>query len=77
MSTMFLEEEELAKLTGSNEAIAQQPILREFVSANIDKYNLQFDEDGNVNGDIRVKAFRSELEEVRSQALEPAAAPQR
>jgi len=51
----------LAKLTGSNEAIAQQPILREFVSANIDKYNLQFDEDGNVNGDIRVKAFRPYL----------------
>lgn len=51
----------IAKLTGHSDLIEQNPELRPYIVANIDKYNLKFDENGNINGDVRVNAFRPYL----------------
>jgi hypothetical protein len=50
--------EKMAKINGSSELIAQYPELRNYTSAEIDKYDIQFDEQGRINGDIRVKKLR-------------------
>lgn len=51
----------IAKLTGHSDAIAANPILAQYVTANIDKYDLEFDDNGNIAGDVRVHAVRPYL----------------
>lgn len=51
----------IAKLTGSNELIRQHPELRQYIVANIDKYNLKFDDNGDINADVRVGNARPYL----------------
>lgn len=50
--------EKIAKLSGHNNYIAKYPIARDYAAAELDKYNVKFDDKGDVNGDIRVKKFR-------------------
>lgn len=48
----------IAKLSGHSDLVEKNPELRPYIVANIDKYNLEFDKNGNINGDVRVNAFR-------------------
>lgn len=54
--------EKMAKLTGHSDeikkAIATYPLLRDQIYAEIDKYNVKFDSNGDVAGDVRVKKVR-------------------
>ena len=56
---------EVAKVTGHSDeirsAIQANPQLRGQIYAEIDKYNVKFDENGDVNGDVRVNAVRPYL----------------
>lgn len=55
----------IAKLTGHSEDVraylAQYPQYRDQIVAEIDKYNLKFDDNGDIAGDVRVKAVRPYL----------------
>jgi hypothetical protein len=51
----------IAKLKGHSDAIEQQPLLRDYITANLDKYDLHFNENGDINGDVRVNGFRPYL----------------
>ncbi|MDD7251952.1 MAG: hypothetical protein PUH21_08095 [Prevotellaceae bacterium] len=51
----------IAKLTGHSDLIQDHPELRPYIVANVDKYDLEFDENGDVKGDVRVNAFRPYL----------------
>lgn len=55
----------IAKLTGHSDAIqdaiAQYPQLADQIYAEIDKYDIKFDANGDVKGDARVNAFRPYL----------------
>lgn len=52
----------IAKLSGHSEeiknVIATYPQFKDEIMVEIDKYNLRFDDNGDVYGDARVKAFR-------------------
>lgn len=58
--------EKLGKLNGHSDAIqgiiedypAFKDVILNSISAELDKYNVKFDENGDINGDIRVKNFR-------------------
>lgn len=58
--------EKLGKLNGHSDAIqgiiedypAFKDVILNSISAELDKYNVKFDERGDINGDIRVKNFR-------------------
>ena len=54
--------EKIAKLTGHSDeiksAISLYPQLEDLIYAEIDKYNIKFDKNGDVNGDIRVNKIR-------------------
>lgn len=58
--------EKLGKLTGHSDAIQSaittfptfKDVILNSISAELDKYNVKFDENGDINGDIRVKNFR-------------------
>jgi len=55
----------IADLFGHSDAIQQAfkdyPELKGKIVAEIDKYNVKFDDNGNVEGDVRVKSFRPYL----------------
>lgn len=55
----------IADLSGHNdviqEYIKQYPQLKGQITAEIDKYNIKFDDNGDVKGEVRVKAFRPYL----------------
>ncbi len=55
----------IADLSGHSDAIqaaiSQYPQLKGQIVAEIDKYNVKFDDNGNVNGEVRVNAFRPYL----------------
>lgn len=53
--------QKIAKLKGHNDVIARYPDLRDYVVANLDKYNLKFNEQGDIVGDVRVNAVRPYL----------------
>ncbi|MBQ8655556.1 MAG: hypothetical protein IJ527_00605 [Prevotella sp.] len=52
----------IAELTGHSDgvaaAIAQNPAYKDQIVAEIDKYNVKFNDNGDVLGDVRVKKFR-------------------
>ena len=58
--------EKLGTLTGHSDVIQQavndypayKDLILNSITAELDKYNVKFDEKGNINGDIRVKKFR-------------------
>lgn len=58
--------EKLGTLTGHSDVIQQavndypayKDLILSSITAELDKYNVKFDEKGNINGDIRVKKFR-------------------
>ena len=58
--------EKLATLTGHSDAVQEaistypqyKDLILNSISAELDKYNVKFDESGDVNGDVRVKKFR-------------------
>ena len=58
--------EKVGKLTGHSDVIesaintypAFKDVILNSISAELDKYNVKFDERGDINGDIRVKKFR-------------------
>ncbi|WP_028903862.1 MULTISPECIES: hypothetical protein [unclassified Prevotella] len=58
--------EKLGKLNGHSDAIqgiiedypAFKDVILNGISAELDKYNVKFDDKGDINGDIRVKNFR-------------------
>lgn len=55
----------IAKLEGHSDDVKDiyewSPAYDEEITAKVDKYNIHIDRQGNVNGDIRVKAFRPYL----------------
>ena len=55
----------IAEITGHSDAVMDAirtyPEIRDQVFAEIDKYNVQFDDNGDVIGDIRVNSFRPYL----------------
>lgn len=55
----------IADLSGHNDVIQEYlqkyPQLRGQITAEIDKYNIKFDDNGNVEGDVRVNSFRPYL----------------
>ena len=61
--------EKIAELTGHSDAIQQtistypeyKDLILNSISAELDQYNVKFDEKGDINGDIRVKKFRPYL----------------
>lgn len=57
--------EKIAKIDGHSDLVEstlkKYPELKPYFSAELDKYDIKFDDDGNVNGDIRVKKFRPYL----------------
>jgi len=61
--------EKLATLNGHSDAVQEAchnyPLVKaellNSISAELDKYNVKFDENGDVNGDVRVKKFRPYL----------------
>ena len=56
----------MATLTGHSDAVQEaistypqyKDLILSSISAELDKYNVKFDENGDVNGDVRVKKFR-------------------
>lgn len=54
--------EKMAKISGHSDLVESTlntyPELRPYFSAELDKYDIKFDDNGNINGDIRVKNFR-------------------
>lgn len=58
--------EEIATLTGHSDVVQQaittypeyKDLILNSISAELDKYNVKFDEKGDVNGDLRVNKFR-------------------
>lgn len=49
-------------VTGHNDDIAALPAeIRDMISADLDKYELKFDNNGDIKGDVRVKSFRPYL----------------
>jgi hypothetical protein len=58
--------EKVGKLTGHSDVIEQaintypqfKDVILNSISAELDKYNVKFDERGDINGDVRVKKFR-------------------
>lgn len=48
----------MATVNGHSDVIAQYPEYAHYASVELDKYNINFDKNGDVNGDIRVKNFR-------------------
>ncbi len=58
--------EKLATLNGHSDAVQEairtypeyKALILNSISAELDKYNVKFDENGDVNGDVRVKKFR-------------------
>lgn len=55
----------IAKLNGHSDAVesylSQYPQYRSQITAELDKYELEFDDNGNITGDVRVKAVRPYL----------------
>lgn len=49
------------ELTGHNDYIAEHPELRQYIHANLNDYRLEFDDNGDIKGDVRVKSFRPYL----------------
>lgn len=50
--------EKIAKITGQSEFLKQHPELVDYATAELNDYNIKFEKDGSIAGDIRVKKFR-------------------
>ena len=54
--------EKIAKITGHSDlvetVIKEYPEYKDYFSADLDKYEVKFDDNGSIAGDIRVKKFR-------------------